>query len=178
MLLGRGIRFLLASALLVLLAVWMDAKGIVTANQVRAQGDEIYRVWRRSFKSADPSLLRELKWSIPWDWTAWLNPSRSPGWMRSWESATGSERPGGRGDPAVFPVFKPESQCFFCNRGRLSGPVRPALGTDNFVAQRSARRQRTGAGRWYRDHGSGMALAASEAVVTWVAEVMNSTSKK
>ena len=72
--LGRGTRFLLGSALLVLLAIWMDAQGIVTANQVRDQAAEIYRVWRRSFKSADPSLLRELKWNIPWDWQCLAQP--------------------------------------------------------------------------------------------------------
>ena len=38
--LGRGTRFVLASALLVLLATWMDAQGIVTANQVRDQAAE------------------------------------------------------------------------------------------------------------------------------------------
>ncbi len=76
--LGRATRFVLASALLVLLATWMDAQGIVTANQVRDQAAEVYRVWRRSFKSADPSLLRELKWNIPWDWQRLAQPVASP----------------------------------------------------------------------------------------------------
>lgn len=79
-LLGRGLRFLLGAAQLVLLAFWMDAKGIVTVSQVREQAAELYRVSRRAVESADPSSFRQLKWNIPWDWHRLADPFDFP-WL-------------------------------------------------------------------------------------------------
>ena len=67
-LLGRGLRFLLASGLLAGFALWLDAKGIVTAGQVREQAVELNRVARRAILASDPSLLRELTWNLAVDW--------------------------------------------------------------------------------------------------------------
>ncbi len=55
--LGRGLRFLLGLALLALLAVWLDAKGIVTGHQVQVQAAELYQVVRRAATAADPGIL-------------------------------------------------------------------------------------------------------------------------
>lgn len=65
-LLGRRLRFLLGAALLALLAIWMDAKGIVTVSQGRDQVAELYRVSRGAVESADPNFFRQLKWNIPY----------------------------------------------------------------------------------------------------------------
>lgn len=78
--LGRGLRFLLGAALLALFAIWMDAKGIVTASQVREQAAELYRVSRGAVESADPSFFRQLKWNIPWDWQRLAEPLDFP-WL-------------------------------------------------------------------------------------------------
>jgi hypothetical protein len=66
--LGRRLRFLLGAALLALFAIWMDAKGIVTASQVREQAAELYRVSRGAVESADPSVFRELRWNLTVEW--------------------------------------------------------------------------------------------------------------
>jgi hypothetical protein len=67
-LLGRGTRFLLGSGLLILFAAWLDASGIITVAQVRDQARQIDQVTRRAIQSADPAVLRELRWGISWDW--------------------------------------------------------------------------------------------------------------
>ncbi len=79
-LLGRGPRFLLGAALLVLLAISMDAKGIVTGSQVREQVAEVYRVSRGAVEAADPTLFRQLKWHIPWVWRRLAEPLDFP-WL-------------------------------------------------------------------------------------------------
>jgi serine/threonine protein kinase len=62
LLFGRRLRFLLGSVLLVLLAFWLDARGIVTRSQVREQAGEIASTLRRAVLEADPGVLRELRW--------------------------------------------------------------------------------------------------------------------
>ena len=73
-LLGRTIRFLLGAWLLVVLAVWLDASGIVTARQVQDQAIEISRVVRTAAEARDPALLREMSWKIPLDWNRLEQP--------------------------------------------------------------------------------------------------------
>jgi eukaryotic-like serine/threonine-protein kinase len=77
-LLGRGLRFPLGAALAVLLAIWMDAKGILTVSQVREQAAELYRVSRGAVESADPAFFRQLKWKIPWEWHRLAEPLDFP----------------------------------------------------------------------------------------------------
>ncbi len=72
--LGRGLRFLMAAALLGLLAVWLDARGIITAGQVREQAEHVRQVWHRASVSADPKILLELRWKIPIDWRRLQEP--------------------------------------------------------------------------------------------------------
>ncbi len=67
-LLGRTIRFLLGGWMLVVLAVWLDTSGIVTARQVQEQAAEIERVVREAVHSGDAALLREMSWRIPLNW--------------------------------------------------------------------------------------------------------------
>jgi hypothetical protein len=67
-LLSRALRLVLAVALLIGFAMWLDAKKIITAGQVREQAAELYRVAHDAARAADPGLLRELKWTIPLDW--------------------------------------------------------------------------------------------------------------
>ncbi len=89
-LLGRGLRFLIGAALLAVLAIWMDAKGIVTGSQVRAQAAELYRVSRGAVEAADPGLFRQLRWTIPWDWRRLAEPLDLP-WL---DDVFGSKLPG------------------------------------------------------------------------------------
>jgi hypothetical protein len=79
-LLGRRLRFLLGAALLALLAIWMDAQGIVTPSQVREQAAELDRVWRGAVEPADPTFFRQLKWNIPWEWQRLAEPLDFP-WL-------------------------------------------------------------------------------------------------
>lgn len=67
MLLGRGLRFLLGMALLVVLALWLDAQGIVTWPQVRQQVSNITETLVESARAADPERLKTLKWEISLD---------------------------------------------------------------------------------------------------------------
>jgi hypothetical protein len=73
-LLGRSIRLLLGAWLLVVLAVWLDASGIVTARQVQDQAVEISRIVRKAADARDPALLREMSWTIPLDWSRLEQP--------------------------------------------------------------------------------------------------------
>ena len=57
MLLGRGLRFLLGCGLFVLLAVWLDAKGVMTFRQMK-QAIEIGRAVDKAVHSADLKDLR------------------------------------------------------------------------------------------------------------------------
>jgi hypothetical protein len=79
MFLGRRLRFLLGAALLVLFAAWLDAEGIITAQQVRDQTAQIAQITRKAIDASDPAVLREVQWNIPldsrrleepvdWDW--------------------------------------------------------------------------------------------------------------
>jgi hypothetical protein len=68
LLFGRRLRFLVGSGLVVLLAVWLDARSIITSSQVREQAGEIASTLRRAVLEADPGVLRELKWTSPIDW--------------------------------------------------------------------------------------------------------------
>ena len=79
-LLGRGLRFLLSAAMLVLLAIWSDAHGILTFSQLREQAAELYRVSQAAVVAADPGLFRQLKWNIPGQWHRLADPLDFP-WL-------------------------------------------------------------------------------------------------
>jgi hypothetical protein len=73
-LLGRGVRFLLGGGLLVILATWLDASGILTFRQIREQTTEVHQVMTKAVRDADPGILRELKWKLPVDWSRLAEP--------------------------------------------------------------------------------------------------------
>lgn len=79
MLLGRGLRFWFALALLTGLAIWLDSKGIMTGMQVREQAIELHRVVRRAARLTDLSLLRDLRWNLSIDWRRLGEPLDLPG---------------------------------------------------------------------------------------------------
>jgi hypothetical protein len=78
-LLGRTLRFLLGALLMVLFAVWLDGRGILTANQVQAQASEAFELIRRAASSSDPAVLRELRWDLSLDWRQLREPVEVPG---------------------------------------------------------------------------------------------------
>ena len=88
--LGRGLRFLLGLALLALLAVWLDAKRIVTGHQVQVQTAELYHVVRRAATAADPGILREARWDLSLEWKRLLERVDFP-WL---PEAEGTQMPG------------------------------------------------------------------------------------
>ena len=79
LLLGRGIRFLLGCGLFVLLGVWLDAKGVVTFRQVRAQAIEIGRAVDKAVHSADLKDLLAMHWDLSLDWDRLAEPVEFPG---------------------------------------------------------------------------------------------------
>jgi hypothetical protein len=72
--LGRGVRFLLGGGLMVILATWLDASGILTFRQIREQTTEVHQVVRRAVRDADPGILRELKWHLRVEWSRLAEP--------------------------------------------------------------------------------------------------------
>ena len=88
---GRGLRVILGSALLAVLAFWLDARGIVTWPQVRDQAGEIAATIRNAVTAADPGLVKELKWNIPFDWTRLHAPVELEGLPAGpWQGIQGS----------------------------------------------------------------------------------------
>jgi serine/threonine protein kinase len=77
---GRGLRLLLGTVLLAVLACWLDSRGIVTWPQVRDQAGEIAATVGNAVSTADPALLRELKWNIPLDQSVLREPVDFP-WL-------------------------------------------------------------------------------------------------
>ena len=87
----RGLRVILGSALLAVLAFWLDARGIVTWPQVRDQAGEIAATIRNAVTAADPGLVKELKWNIPFDWTRLHAPVELEGLPEGpWQGIQGS----------------------------------------------------------------------------------------
>jgi hypothetical protein len=67
LLLGGGLRLLLAIAFFVLFAYWLDARGILTFGQLRAQGVEIDHAVQDAMRASDIGRLREVKWILSVD---------------------------------------------------------------------------------------------------------------
>jgi hypothetical protein len=68
LLLGRGHRLLLGGGLFVLFAVWLDAKGILTFQQLKDQVMEIGKVIDRAVHSGALKELGEVRWNVSLDW--------------------------------------------------------------------------------------------------------------
>jgi hypothetical protein len=68
LLLGGGLRLLLALALLIVLVIWLDARGILTFGQVRAQWTEIDHAVQDAMRASEIGRLRDVKWIIAPDW--------------------------------------------------------------------------------------------------------------
>jgi hypothetical protein len=67
LILGGSVRLLLSLFLFAVLATWLDASGILTFGQLRAQWTEIDHAVQDAMRSSDIRRLRDVKWVLSLD---------------------------------------------------------------------------------------------------------------
>jgi hypothetical protein len=80
LLLGGGLRLLLAILLFLAFAVWLDTRGILTFSQLRTQAVEVDHAVQDAMRASDLGRLREVKWILSVDWRRLEEPVDFP-WL-------------------------------------------------------------------------------------------------